>query len=416
MRRAICLFAMCLVPAVRVALADEAVRPGASLPRDVAEPAKVFMDQGRRALAAMDEAGVRASCSNAIAALGPWAGNPETETKYVMPKQRGAFDADKLRKAWLDQLGSARRKVVWAANPEGDPRKMEAGLRAAAHPLDAIARSVALFPEHKTELLALVRAGADWLLKLQNTNGVFPMPVGPSLEPKDKVGHIMERMLKQRPEWLVDGWIVDFPEDGGLQFDNGLCGAALVTAWDVTHDGRYLESAKRAADWAVRQPLVPNWNYNAFSVGLLARVAKASGEAKYLEAAVTKARIGVLPGQMANGRWFDAHNASAVYHNILLRDLLTLFDALPAEHPFRATVRDALVRGLDNAAAETSAKGFTGTWTAGFARSLALLGENAAWREALNISVQSAFETGTAWLGLDVVAVLELVSQSSRTK
>lgn len=63
-----------------------------------------------------------------------------------------------------------------------------------------------------------------------------------------------------------------------------------------------------------------------------------------------KADIGVLPGQMPGGRWFDAHNACAVYHNILLRDLLELLRALPAGHDFRATLLDALTRGLDQAA------------------------------------------------------------------
>ena len=49
-----------------------------------------------------------------------------------------------------------------------------------------------------------------------------------------------------------------------------------------------------------------------------------------------KADIGVLPGQMPGGRWFDAHNACAVYHNILLRELLELLHAVPADHPFRS--------------------------------------------------------------------------------
>lgn len=399
--------------ALQAARGADRVQPGVPPPREVAERAKIYMEAGRRALAAMDEAGVRAACSNAAAALGPWAGNPETETKYTQPKSRKVFDAAKVRDYWLAQVGKARGRLEWDTNPSGDPKEMAAGLRAAAHPLDALARSVAFMPERKTELTKMVRDGADWLVKLQNTNGVFPMPVGSALNPRDKVGLIMERMLKQRPELLVNGWIVEFPEDGGLQFDNGLCGVALVSAWRVTKDERHLAAAKRAADWAMRQPLVPNWNYNAFSVGLLSRVATATGDEKFLAAALDKARIGVLPGQLPDGRWFDPHNACAVYHNILLRDLLTLFETLPAEHPFRATVRDALVRGLDNAAVETVAKGSTGTWTEVFARALRHLGENAKWREALNINVQSALDGTGKNLGFDAVGVLELINEGT---
>ncbi len=118
------------------------------------------------------------------------------------------------------------------------------------------------------------KAGADWLIKLQHPSGVFPFPIGPGLDPRDKVGHIVARAMKERPEIVVNDWIPDDFSDGGLQFDNGLCGKALVTIWKLTNEKRYLEAARRAGDWAIERPLVLNWNYNAFSVGLLARLAR----------------------------------------------------------------------------------------------------------------------------------------------
>lgn len=287
---------------------------------------------------------------------------------------------------------------------------MAAGLREAAIPLAAVVRTVALAPEHAPELTKLAREGGDWLIARQHSGGGFPMPVGPALNPREKVGFLMERTLKEHPDLVVDGWIPDDRGDGGLQFDNGLCGTALVEVWALTHDDRYLASARRAADWASAQPLVTNWNYNAFSAGFLARLARATGEAKYLEAAVEKARLGVLPGQMKSGRWFDAHNACAVYHNILLRDLLEVFAALPENHDFRPELRDALVRGLDQAADETVTKGFTGVWTANFAHALLVLGENAKWREALNVCVNAALTGKARTLGPDAVRVLELAA------
>ena len=60
---------------------------------------------------------------------------------------------------------------------------------------------------------------------------MFPFPVGPGLNPRDKVGKIVARAIKDKPEIVVKDWIPDDFSDGGLQFDNGLCGRALITAW-----------------------------------------------------------------------------------------------------------------------------------------------------------------------------------------
>lgn len=406
--------AVCLATALSVRAAAPP-RPGEAPPPAVIAALKPVLEAQRKALLARDEAAIRQAVSNAIAVLGPWAGNPETETRHHPPVDKAPFAPARVRSYWLEQVAHADRKLPWVANPAGDPRTMRAGLRAAAVPLQAIARTVALVPEKKTELVRIVRAGSDWLLERQHESGVFPMPVGPARDPKDKVGRILERLLKERPELAVQGWIVDLPGDGGLQYDNGLCGAALVAAWRATGDDRCLAASKRAADWAARQPLVPNWNYNAFSVGLLAAVAQATGEANYLAAAVAKARLGVLPGQMPGGRWFDPHNACAVYHNILLRDLLTLYEALPRTDAFRPVVRDALVRGVDQAAGETIANGYAGTWTAVFARALRLLGEQAAWRDALNISVNAALAGRGPGPGFDAVPVLECCAADAQS-
>jgi hypothetical protein len=284
---------------------------------------------------------------------------------------------------------------------------MQAGLREAAWPLDTLARTAMLFPEHREELTVIVRQGADWLVGLQHSSGVFPFPVGPGLNPRDKVGHIVARAMKEHPEIVVDGWIPDDATDGGLQFDNGLCGRALVSAWELTHDKKYLEAARKSGDWAMSRPLVSNWNYNAFSVGLLARLATATGEAKYLDAAIEKAQIGVLPGQMATGRWFDAHNACAVYHNILMRELLELLHALPEDHPFRPIVFDAVTRGLNQAAEETINNGYAGTWTDNFARGLQWIGENQEWRSALNINLNASGQNGAPSIGFAAVPVIE---------
>jgi hypothetical protein len=392
------------------ALALSEVQPGAKPPREVAERTRPALEDGRRALAAKDAAAVHAAVSRAIETLGPWAGNPETATRYFPPVDRAPFDAAQAREWWVKEIARGQRGLPWLKNPAGDPRRMPAGLREAAWPIGSLARTALALPEQREELTKIVRAGADWLIARQRANGGFPFPVGPGLNPREKVGYIVQGLIKEHPEIVVDGWISNDFGDGGLQFDNGLCGGALVSVWELTHDDRYLAAAKRVGDWASAQPLVSNWNYNAFSAGLLARLARATGETDYLTAAVEKAEVGVLPGQMPSGRWFDHHNACAVYHNIILRELLDLYAALPSDHNFREPLRDALVRGLDQASGETLARGYTGTWTDNFARALVVLGENGQWRAALNVNLNAAGKNGAPTPGFAIVTVLELIA------
>jgi hypothetical protein len=93
--------------------------------------------------------------------------------------------------------------------------------------------------------------------------------------------------------------------------------------------------------------------------------------------------------------------------SILLRDLLELLRALPADHAFRPTLLDALNRGIDQAAEETLAHGFTGTWTDNFASGLHWIGENQKWRDALNVNLNASGRNGAPTPGFAMVAVLE---------
>ena len=96
--------------------------------------------------------------------------------------------------------------------------------------------------------------------------------------------------------------------------------------------------------------MVTNWNYNSFSVGLLARAFAVTGERKYLEAATKKARLGVIPGQLIDGpyagRWLDGHNARPPYHYIMLRSLVALVEVMPKNDPSRPEVLHSLSLGL----------------------------------------------------------------------
>lgn len=99
--------------------------------------------------------------------------------RYYPPVVTTPFDGVKAREWWVKEIQRGLGGVPWLKNPEGNPRRMQAGLREAAFPLDGLARTALLLPEHRDELTMHVRAGADWLIKLQHSSGVFPFPVGP---------------------------------------------------------------------------------------------------------------------------------------------------------------------------------------------------------------------------------------------
>ncbi len=76
---------------------------------------------------------------------------------------------------------------------------------------------------------------------------------------------------------------------------------ALYELYQVSHEKRFLMGAIDTADWAVKRSCVPNWNYNSFSVYLLATAYRVTHDSKYLKAAKEKVRLGVLPGQLLDG-------------------------------------------------------------------------------------------------------------------
>ena len=156
---------------------------------------------------------------------------------------------------------------------------------------------------------------------------------------------------------LVDGWFLNTEDldPGGLQFDTGECTRALLDAYAVLEDPELLAAARRAGRWATAQVAVGNWNYNAFSVGALARLARVEPTSAdgWAAAALRHAELGVLPGALPNGRWLDPHNARINYHMILLRDLGYLTEVV--ESPWVDSVYVlALQRSVDELAANGS--------------------------------------------------------------
>jgi hypothetical protein len=334
---------------------------GQPLFRPTPEMKARLQSSGERLAAAMraeDAAAVRAVVAEMTQVLGDQAGVPDGRRAGVRPAplQMTAAQATAL---FVEALRAEGRAVRQVASGKPLPDQM---VRLYADVLLAAVRIRPWVQEHAAadleELDKLAHGAAAILMSLQQPQGHFPFP---DLRGKNiRFGAMTEKQLQRGAVEIRDGWIITADPDGGTQFDTGLCGAALLEAATVHNRSEWRAAALRAADWALAQPCCANFNYNAFSVSLLSRAFAATGEEKYLQGALKKFRVGVAPGQAANGRWLDPHNARTVYHVILLRALADLAAVLPAERTGeRAEVLAVLRPGLDALLREFDSMGIT---------------------------------------------------------
>ncbi len=308
------------------------------------------------ALADQDAAAIHRAVADINRHLGDKAGIPEVADTFIPIPAKGAWLTADEAKAGGERLLAVLEKQRWWRIGL-DPTKLDRPLR---EPAAAISGCLAVCRAGlggRERCLALAKEAGDFLLwaQEQGGTGVFPFPAsrGDSRSaPFQAAEKLLNRAEKDgRLELAVRrGWLVDDLGDGGLQFDNGECGVALLELYEYTNEAKYLEAARESADWALARPLVGNWNYNSFSVYLLAKMYDATGDVKYLEAAVQKAVLGVMPGQLTEGplvgRWHDPHNARPGYHYIMLRSLAALAHALPDGDAARPEVLKALRLGL----------------------------------------------------------------------
>ncbi|MEM7697222.1 MAG: hypothetical protein AAF236_02320 [Verrucomicrobiota bacterium] len=299
--------------------------------------------------------------------LGDRAGVPEEAPQYrAVPSDALAFSEEEAHGGflpWFERLEAIR---WWEVGT--DPTQLESPLRV---PASVILGNVAACRAElgdSAQSLTLATDAAAFLIwsQAQAGAGLYPFPAARDTS-DSRAMQVASRFLEhaERAGKLNSvvrrGWIFQDLGDGGLQFDNGECGVAMLELYQLTREKSYLDSARAAADWAIAAPLCTNWNYNAFSVDLLAGFYLVTGEEAYRTAALEKARFGVIPGQLREGpnrgRWFDPHNARAPYHYIMMRALARLAGCLPADHPDREAVVEALRLGLQTRNAEILAHG-----------------------------------------------------------
>ena len=320
----------------------------------------------RTAMLSGDVAQVKAVVEGARQQLGDRAGEPEVADQYVpIPAEGRWLTAAEVQPGFSPHFAQLKKLVQWRIDQ--DPRTMTVPLRAPASLMSGCVAVCRAQLDGAETCEKIARETAEFLMWAQEQAGAgafpFPMARGTS---SARAMEVATRFIRRAEEnGQLDtisrkGWVFDDLGDGGLQFDNAECGVAMFELYELTKDARYLASARRAADWAHQQPLCTNWNYNSFSVWLLAKAYEITAEPSYRDAALQKARLGVIPGQLTEGpragRWMDAHNARPAYHYIMLRALAQLAAVLP-EGVEREEVRRALALGLRTRNAEMVTSG-----------------------------------------------------------
>ncbi len=320
-----------------------------------------------KALAENNIEAVQAAVLAGREALGKKAGESEVPDEFrPVPPEAKLLSQGEAQRGFTPDFATLAKMRWW--NVGVDPTMLEAPLRGPASVITGNIAAVRAKLDGAERSLEMAKEAAAFLLWAQEQagSGVYPFPAARGTS-KARAMEVATRFLTKAEKAgkldsvVRNGWAFDDADDGGLQFDNGECGAAMLDLFEWTQERRYLDSARKAADWAAGRPLCPNWNYNSFSVFLLAKMFSVTHETKYLDAALHKARLGVIPGQLTDGpragRWLDRHNARPAYHYIMLRALAQLAAVLPPQHAARAEIVGALSLGLKTRNAEIVSRG-----------------------------------------------------------
>lgn len=291
---------------------------------------QVLKPLGTKLSSAMEQAdasSVKATIAEISRVMGDQAGTPDARHKGERARKIIVTEAENAA-IFLRALESDGKNIrqIRAGQPlPGQMLRTYASLARAICDIRPAVQKHA--PDRLAELDAVLKGACRIMLDLQQPEGYFPFP---DLRGKNiRFGEMTEHLLEQGAVKIKDGWIVSVDPSGGSQFDTGECGLALLQAGKSQGNADWTKAGLKAAAWAMEQKCVANFNYNAFSVSLLAQAYVMTKEEKYWQAAWHKWSLGVAPGQTANGRWIDPHNARTVYHLIVVRAMNDLLAAMP---------------------------------------------------------------------------------------
>ncbi len=327
----------------------------ASLDRKTQDKLKQVTKSLSAAMKAEDESEIRRLVERSIELMGDQAGLPESPDEYrKVPQNARPLTADELATAFDPYILYIERMKWWKIGL--DPTQTNHALREVAAVIEGCLTARQATGKHSEKLLMMAQDAGDFLIwaQAQAETGVLPFPA--IRNGKGRPFEVAERFYRRAEnegklnQVIRNGWAVEDFGDGGLQFDNGCAGVALIHLYEATKDDRHKQAGLKAANWAACRILVPNWNYNSFSVYLLAEAYRITGKEKYLISAKKKALLGVIPGQLTEGprrgRWADPHNARPPYHFIMIRSLAALAAAMPPDDPDLPMIVESLQLAL----------------------------------------------------------------------
>ena len=140
-----------------------------------------------------------------------------------------------------------------------------------------------------------------------------------------------------------------FWDDSG--FETGLSGAAMIEGYKIFGDQRYFQSSRDAADAELTLAYgncTGELSYCAVMLWHLGGQYEITGQAQYLEKAISMAQY-VIDFQDQNvGNWPADHSGDFSYHTFYSRGLTDLVRITPTDHQFEAQLIESTVRALNH--------------------------------------------------------------------
>jgi hypothetical protein len=306
-----------------------------------------------------DLADIQLRCAQIETLLGNQAGIPEAaETYFTLTSntQWASYNDALLAERYLIAQDSLAYVDLWklgkgmfppAYQPHSVPLRACAELamgllKISFHEADP-ARSIAYESWAKRAL--------DSLKTMQLPNGAFPFPdLRPYNDPvfSPIIQNYLNGLGSDSVNVLQNGWIIDDSGTGEFKFDAGVIANAFYYGWLETGDTSYITVVTRIANYLRSTTFNTNFNYNSFSILGLTRAWQITGDTSYHNRAIKNLEYAMLPGQLANGRWMDGHNARSVYHALMIYNTIPLLKSTPQNHPKYQTIAQLIRSAVIN--------------------------------------------------------------------
>jgi len=147
---------------------------------------------------------------------------------------------------------------------------------------------------------------------------------------------------------LQGGWIDDDKGTGEFKFDAGVIANAYFEAYKYTGNINYKNIAIAVGDYLKPLKFNRNYNYNTFVSLGLTRAFQLTNDTTYLDRAIINLRYAVYPGQIANGRWVDGHNANSRYHSIIIQNIVPTIQLIPETNINKGDVEIMTYKAVKN--------------------------------------------------------------------